>query len=469
MVFTVPGGTADGTGSIDTWTNLTELTEITHNNYAEGAWATGDPTGNVLVGIASGTNVTQPNLLAVTLRKAGSVQRRDGDLAHITSLKTFHGYQTILKAATFTPSNNSRVVVVSTALVPYGEAGTHSIHATISGGGLTWTRHKRAYYYDSSQWASAVYIWTAPVTTGASMAVTVTYSPSSSGFDGGYGIDVFELPDSYAVIQTFEDGGGGGDVLSGSYDGDFSTAPSSGSYLIAATSINSNTLDGSAMTPGSGWTEVSENVNAFYNSNTQYDTGTTDTAVTWANLDPNINYSWAVAAIEIGEVGGAHYEIIASPGTYTVSGQTATLTKTTVRTIVTTTGSYATSGQPQTPKHGWKASQTSTGSLALSGSTASMIKLANNVLPAAPSSYTMTGQTQTLRHGWKIFATTASSYTMSGVAATLTYQETQAVSVTVNLTGLSLLMFAGRIVWPGETEGRQREGQMLEMGRWMGH
>ena len=463
------GGTGDGAGSIDTWTNLTELAEVTHNQWAEGAWATGDPTGNVLVGIAAGTNITQPNLLAVTLRKAGSVQRRDGDLAHITSLKAFHGYQTILKTATFTPANSSRLVVVSTALIPYGEAATHTTHATISGGGLTWTRHKRAYYSDSTGWTSAVYIWTAPVTTGASMAVTVTYSPSSSGEDGGWGLDVFELPDSYAIIQTFEDGGGSGDVLSGSYDGDFSTAPSSGSYLIAATSINSNTLDGSAMTPGSGWTEVSENVNAFYNSETQYVTGTTDTAVTWANLDPNINYSWAVGAIEIGEAGGAHYEIIASPGTYTVSGQTATLTKTTVRTIVASPSSYAIAGQTQTLRKGWKASQTSTGSLALSGQTATMSKLANLVITTTASSYAVTGQTQTLKHGWKTFATTASSYAMSGFAATLTYQATQAVSVTVNLGSLSMLMFAGRIVWPGETEGRQREGQMLEMGRWMGH
>ena len=57
-----------GDGTIDSWSNLTELAELTNNVTACGAWATGDPVADTQVGIASVTNVGEAALCAVVLR-----------------------------------------------------------------------------------------------------------------------------------------------------------------------------------------------------------------------------------------------------------------------------------------------------------------------------------------------------------------------------------------------------------------
>ena len=64
-------GAADGAGEVSTWTNLTELTEVTNNGFSEGSWATGSPSGNTTVTAATGTS-TEPGLIAIVLIPAAA-------------------------------------------------------------------------------------------------------------------------------------------------------------------------------------------------------------------------------------------------------------------------------------------------------------------------------------------------------------------------------------------------------------
>ena len=62
------GGYAEGAeGSIDSWTGLDELTEITHSSDADAAWAIGTASEDTTVAVASATGFTQGALLAVSL------------------------------------------------------------------------------------------------------------------------------------------------------------------------------------------------------------------------------------------------------------------------------------------------------------------------------------------------------------------------------------------------------------------
>ena len=61
-------GAATGSGAINSWLNLTELAEIGHQAYAEGAWATADPpTGSRAVGITTATDTSEGGLAALVL------------------------------------------------------------------------------------------------------------------------------------------------------------------------------------------------------------------------------------------------------------------------------------------------------------------------------------------------------------------------------------------------------------------
>jgi hypothetical protein len=64
----------DGAGQVDTWSNLTELTEIAHNSYSEGAWATGSPSGNTTVGVSTGTGWEEGGIVAVVVKPAGTAK-----------------------------------------------------------------------------------------------------------------------------------------------------------------------------------------------------------------------------------------------------------------------------------------------------------------------------------------------------------------------------------------------------------
>lgn len=57
-------------GSIDSWSNLTEIAELTYYSSGDGAWAAGDPSGTVAVAASTGTDIGDGGMVAIVLRPA---------------------------------------------------------------------------------------------------------------------------------------------------------------------------------------------------------------------------------------------------------------------------------------------------------------------------------------------------------------------------------------------------------------
>ena len=74
-------------------------------------------------------------------------------------------------SASFTPPNNSLLVV----FVSIGTTST-TMTMNVSGGGLTWTKRAEHFEADSGGYDGYVGVWTAPVTTGASMTISCSRS-----------------------------------------------------------------------------------------------------------------------------------------------------------------------------------------------------------------------------------------------------------------------------------------------------
>lgn len=204
-----------------------------------------------------------------------------------------------LATGSFTPSNNSLLVVIATGLLPGGRASA----PTITGGGLTWTN--RLDQFRTNSWSSMCAIWTAPVTTGASMTVTVDYNATLTHADGGHGLVVLEFTGhdtTSPVRQTFNEGDTAG--RSGAYSGTLGSAPLSDSYVITATANDSDAANASQLTSGSGWTQVYEPIASFYQAHFQQRTGSTSTSVAMVNYTTNGAYSWIIGGIEIAAAAG---------------------------------------------------------------------------------------------------------------------------------------------------------------------
>lgn len=59
-------------GTINSWSNLTLLSQIAVSVFADGAWATGSPTGNTTVAASTDTNFDDGGIVAISLKPAAS-------------------------------------------------------------------------------------------------------------------------------------------------------------------------------------------------------------------------------------------------------------------------------------------------------------------------------------------------------------------------------------------------------------
>src|SRR5512144_2897420 len=128
-----------------------------------------------------------------------------------------------LVTGSFTPANNSLLIVFACV--------SDSAALSVAGGSLSWTPQKSA--ASSGGFDSEVYCWTAPVTTGASMTVTVSGTTQGStcciavyqatGHDTGTPVGATGSSTSNS----------GSSVTSLSYS--LSGTPASTSYILAGT------------------------------------------------------------------------------------------------------------------------------------------------------------------------------------------------------------------------------------------
>ena len=202
----------------------------------------------------------------------------------------------------FTPADDSILVVHCGVVNGAGGADVRS-GMVLSGGGLTWTRQAGPTGGTVSGYTAAQEIWTAKVTTGASMQLTYSHS-GNVGSDRAWGmIQVHEITSDSASPEI-----GTPNVIVGAHDqGDAAasltlpSAPAASSIVSAARHYNSNGGDGAA-TEGSGWTEVYDqtaSTNGYGSMQSQYRGGSTSTSVDWANLMVPGETAWKSSAMAI--------------------------------------------------------------------------------------------------------------------------------------------------------------------------
>lgn len=187
-------------------------------------------------------------------------------------------------SGSFTPPNNSLIV----AFV-YGQAWPGSVPSaaspfTCSGGSLTWTR-RLIVTTASNGWPSQMEIWTAPVTTGSSMTITVDHASATMG---GWLIHAV----AYTGYDTSTPTGATASSASLATDGaatiTLSGSPASDSEVLAGRLLQMDTAGGCSATQGSGWTELYDaSVNDWASAETQVRGGSTSTSVPWADVNGN--------------------------------------------------------------------------------------------------------------------------------------------------------------------------------------
>lgn len=207
----------------------------------------------------------------------------------------------VFTTGSFTPPDNSLLVVLVTAF-GFGTSVDLGAELSVSGGGLTWTG--RIAVGDLVSWTTGVSVFTAPVTTGASMTLD---------FDCGaedvynYVAQVFAFTDydtgspvgataSNATMAT-----NGADALT------LSASPASTSYVLGLIAINQNTGT-SVATPdaGDGWAEVLVATGNLRWTQSIGRTGSTTTSVGWSDVATGLLQGKCLGvALEIKQSSGA--------------------------------------------------------------------------------------------------------------------------------------------------------------------
>lgn len=238
-------------------------------------------------------------------------------------------------SGSFTPSNNSLLVAVIG-----GEKGSGTLllgaNSSLSGGSLTWTQ-RAAYASTASGYTHIVEIWTAPVTTGASMSLTWSNS-AGNGSDDVVSMQVVD-------VTGYDTGSPVGAVAAeqapddGAFSATLSATPAASSIVIGALLLESGGGGDLTMVGGSGWTDIYQpgggggGEAGYACVHTQYRTGLTTTAVPWAdvNAGPDGTFSGLAdaAAIEIKEAGGGGGSIASGTATMSATGSMAAVGRST--------------------------------------------------------------------------------------------------------------------------------------------
>ncbi len=207
----------------------------------------------------------------------------------------------------FTPANNSLLVVVLGHFNNGSGSTPDPSTMNVSGGGLTWTRVQSVVSDDEGNYRFYAVVWTAQVTTGSSMSLTVTH---------------FNDPDHRQLVQVFEVTGHNannpiGATITGKGVGSDAVQltlpqnPSANSVVFAYTGGVIAGFGAVVATPASAWTELYDNSsNTDDHLQTQIRANSTSNLVNWDDVaggDGGGHYgvTSVAAAIEIRASGGA--------------------------------------------------------------------------------------------------------------------------------------------------------------------
>jgi len=207
--------------------------------------------------------------LSVPVLKASS----GGEIANTSSSIT---------TASFTPANNSILVVVVDSATTSANPFSAGMPLTISGGGLTWTQIV-GIRSDPTNWNAGATAYYAQVTTGASMTITIGGLPVDSNGATQYSVFNQTGHNTGAPIGATASATLIG-AASSPQNITLSGAPASTSYVFGSRSCIS-AVGGGTATPGSGFTELyNDPGNGVCAADLEYQTGTTSTTVGWATF-----------------------------------------------------------------------------------------------------------------------------------------------------------------------------------------
>src|SRR5688572_12197543 len=148
----------------------------------------------------------------------------------------------------FTPPDSSLLVVIS--LFSNESDASGDTGYVLTGGSLTWTKRDSLNFSFATDNCYNVQLWTAPVTTGASMALTLTHTgiQSYSGYIFPYAYTGYNVSSPVGGTAV-NNGTGGTQTLT------LSSAPATDSEVIGGIVVISNNADGSdaTITAGSGF------------------------------------------------------------------------------------------------------------------------------------------------------------------------------------------------------------------------
>lgn len=160
----------------------------------------------------------------------------------------------------------------------------------------------------------------------------------------------------------------------------------------------------------------------------------------WQLFAPTSRKIWVPA------IAGGGYTLTAASGSYALSGQAATITKT--RIVSAGQGSYSYSGQSATILK-TRIVAAAQGSYSYTGQAATVLK--SNVISAAAGSYAYAGQAASILKGWVLTAANG-SYSVTGQAATINYTPAagsyvlNAAAGSYALTGQSATILKSKVV-----------------------
>lgn len=203
--------------------------------------------------------------------------------------------------ASFTPPSNC-VLVATVGCVNGGGGADVRTGLALSGGGHSWTRQVGPLGGTVAGYTSAGEIWTAPVTTGASMTCTLVHAGNVGDDKSVALIHVLSYTSDTGTpeIGTPNTASGAHDQGDGAVQITLGSAPATASEVVAARWYSSNGSDTTA-TPEAAWTEIYDaQAGSGYGSlQTQIRTGSVSTAVDWDSVMDDATTAWNSCAMAV--------------------------------------------------------------------------------------------------------------------------------------------------------------------------
>jgi len=272
--------------------------------------------GTVVIGQSTETDTAQPMTVVSGAVSVTVGQTTETDTAQTltavidllprtdllgASVELSSGVALTFTSGSFVPPNNS-LLTVSVSAINGSGGGDVRTGMVLTGGGLTWTLRGGPNGATVAGYTGVHEMWTAPVTTGASMTLQYAKSAAVVGSDRAvavFAVSAFQNYDTSSPIGTTASGTALGEAAASITLG---AAPATSSKVLASRGTGPNGFADVHATPGTGWTEIYDVLSATggYGSLQSEDrTGSTSTDVHWNDMAVEAETLWMSSGLAI--------------------------------------------------------------------------------------------------------------------------------------------------------------------------